>query len=48
MGGRGLDAQSAIDVAAYIDWSREADYPMKNAPIEGRLAQGQALFTPQR
>ena len=44
MGGRGLDAQSAIDVAAYIDWSREADYPLKNAPIEGRLAQGQALF----
>ena len=44
MGGRGLNAQSAIDVAAYIDWSREADYPMKNAPIEGRLAQGQALF----
>ena len=44
MGGRGLTSQDAQDIAAYIDWSREADYPLKNAPIVGRLAEGQALF----
>ena len=44
MGGRGLSASDAIDIAAYIDWSRDADYPLKGAPITGRLAEGQALF----
>lgn len=43
MGGSGLSQADADAVAAYVDWTREVDLPLKGA-TDAAIARGKALF----
>ena len=43
MGGKGLTSRSALDIQAFVDWTRDVDLPLKG-PDSEHVKRGEALF----